>query len=680
MATSEDVSNDNDPSSAVTLLTSGGDRPTERRFASPAPQHEPDGLDVRAGSVLANRYHLEELVGSGGMGVVFRATDSQMPGVRVAIKLLNGEMRKEPELLNMLRESVRKARALPHPNIAGVYSVESDGQNNFVIMELLVGQTLESMLNNEFARGLPLRLARVLIGDLCGALAYVHDHNVIHCDIKPSNIFVTPSGRAKLFDFDIARSVRGQVGYFDANRIGAHTRSYASIEIAECGKPDPRDDIYALACVAYEMLSGRHPFGGASAREAREQHLRAEPLPSLSHRENQVLLQALKFEREDRLPRMEALGSALRGNDARRTSDRWLPPKWTAAVVGVLLCVPLAWWLWMTFWGTLRTPQPLLPASRVAVEHAQALAKRATELVVDQSDETLQRGLASLESARNAQGDEQRLLGAQTANAELLSALGRSPRVARLGTPEPELQQALQLCQQMGFAGLKCSAKDLADEAPRFVSLRPFTLDATAVTNGEFARFVAATRWRTAAETEGRLYSLNPALGRTEVLRGQSWRTLQATAAGRGEAADRLAVLGVDLASARAYCKWKGQRLPTEDEWEYIARGPSARQFPWGNQPQPPGPLPTGPVPTQAVVTNMAAREADGASSLGGSIAEWTESHTKDEQVLRGGSWLLPQAYFQRLAARRLAPPGASLDDAGFRCAKSVDSWPADRR
>jgi formylglycine-generating enzyme required for sulfatase activity len=136
-----------------------------------------------------------------------------------------------------------------------------------------------------------------------------------------------------------------------------------------------------------------------------------------------------------------------------------------------------------------------------------------------------------------------------------------------------------------------------------------------------------------------------------------------------------LPVLGVDLASARAYCKWKGQRLPTEDEWEYSARGPAARQFPWGDQPQPPEPL----FKQAVAVTGLATKVTDGARSLGGNIAEWTESYTKGERVLRGGSWLLPQAYFQRLAARRLEPPGAALD-AGFRCAKSVESWPEGSR
>jgi len=581
----------------------------------------PGAAQVASGTVLSGRYRLEEVLGSGGMAVVYAATDLLMPGVRVAIKLLMPELREQPELLNVLRESVRKVRALPHPHIAGVYSVESDGTNDFVIMELLQGQTLKALLDSEYARGLPLGMARTLIGDICSALAYAHDHGVIHSDIKPSNIFVTPSGRAKLFDFDIARVLRGPVGYFDSRTIAAHTGSYASIESADGGAPDPRDDIYSVACVIYEMLSGSHPYGGESATQARDRGLEAKPLPSLPKASNHALLRALRFNREERLASIEALQSAFAGEKPQRPAARSRPLMLGAIAVGLLLCVMLGVWL-------LRSPAAGTPG------------------------ETPRRVESTVLPADDSVPTHEDVPAADTS-----SAPSSSPRVTRLGSTPGQLEQALDLCRQLGFRSLRCSAKDLADESPRSVSLRPFVIDAAPVTNAEFGRFASATRRFTVAEKQGLLYAPNPAQGWNEVRRRQNWRTLRAAAAAQGEAADALPVLGMDLETARAYCAWQGKRLPSEDEWEYSARGREGRVFPWGDDPRPPEHWPKR------------------SGGLGGNVAEWTEAHTKGERVLRGGSWLLPQPYFQRLALRRLGPPGAALDSS-FRCAASVENWP----
>jgi serine/threonine protein kinase/formylglycine-generating enzyme required for sulfatase activity len=627
----------------------------------------PAQSEAAVGTTLCGRYRLDELLGQGGMGVVFRATDQQMPGVQVAIKLLKPEFRAQPELLNVLRESVRKVRSLPHPNIASVYSLDSDGVNDFVIMELLQGQTLQKLLDGEYARGLPLGLAQTLIADLCSALAYGHDHSVIHSDIKPSNIFVTPSGRAKLFDFDIARVLRGPVGYFDASQVGAITRAYSSIEMARGERPDPRDDVYALACVIYEMLSGAHPFDGVSAWEARDRGLQVKPLPTLSRHENHALSQALRFDRQDRLPSVEALQSAFAG---RKTTRAFLPqtqflPKrllpWVAGAIGLVICATVAWWSFRS--SPTQTQQTPTTRATAELDHARTLAVRAAQLGVDDHDESFRHAIALLDGVRGVDDPQRTLSQAQAASVALTSALAHAPRIARLGTTESQLQQALTLCRQLNTKQ-RCSPKDFADEAPRAVGLAPFQLDPAPVTNAEFARFVEVSGRRTAAETNGLLYAPDPVRRWDNALRGQSWRTLRDAAAARGEMPETRPVLGMDLDSARAYCKWKGKRLPSEDEWEYNARGQSGRVFPWGDQPDPPASASSG--------------APQGAGSSGSSrlaVAEWTETRVEGQRTLRGGSWLLPQPLFQRLALRRLPPPGAILD-ASFRCATSLESWP----
>jgi serine/threonine protein kinase len=636
-------------------------------------------------TVLSGRYRLDELLGQGGMGLVFRATDLRMPGVQVAIKLLKPALlQAQPELLSMLQESVRKSRLLPHPNIASIYSLEADGTNDFVVMELLQGQTLQSLLDGEYARGLPVALARRLIVDLCAALAYAHDHAVVHSDIKPSNIFVTPAGRAKLFDFDVARVVRGPTGYFDPGSVRAVTFAYASIEMVQGDKPDPRDDVYALACVIHEMLTGRHPFGGASALTARAQDRQAARLAVLGEHENRVLAEALCFERERRLPGVEALQKAfapapgtmrfaLPGAGLSSKLSSWLPRsrrgQMALGFAGTLACTVVAWTLLSP------SPQPAAPSPRetppspltVELDRAQALALRATALAIDIHDETLQHAVAQLSAARAEHDPANALQLAQAANLDFQAAIARSPRSAQLGTSDTQLAEALQLCRQLR---LRCAAKDLADEAPRWVSLRPFEIDAQPVTNGEFAGFVQATGHRTAAEIDGQLFVPDAVNGWDTVAHGQSWRTVRAAALTAGGPADSLPVLAMDLESARAYCRWKGKRLPGEDEWEYTARGPAAQVFPWGDQPVPPVPL-----PARAVALDGTALPAS-PRGLGGNVAEWTETRIAGQRVLRGGSWLLPQPFFQRLALRRNPTTSGAAMDSSFRCAASLESWP----
>ena len=250
--------------------------------------------EVSVGTLLGGRYRLERVIGEGGMGVVFLASDQEVKGENFAIKVLKPAIREYPEALDLLREEVRRTRALGHPNIVGVYSLNSERSNVYMIMEYLEGKTLGSLIDEDFGRGVPFMRAWPLIEDMCAGLAFAHDQSVVHSDIKTSNVFITMGGKAKLLDFGIARAARGRTKRFDPGGLGALTPTYASCEMLDGRNPDARDDIYSLACVIYEMLSGKHPFNEGTAVEARDQlseMLRQDSLDARSTAEYQPLLE-----------------------------------------------------------------------------------------------------------------------------------------------------------------------------------------------------------------------------------------------------------------------------------------------------------------------------------------------------------------------------------------------------
>src|SRR6202521_1859465 len=270
---------------------------------------------LAVGELLGGRYRIERELGEGGMGVVYLATDDQVPGERFAIKVLRDEL--QPGALVLMREEVRKTRKLSHQNIIDVHSVNVDGQRLYVLMEYLEGKSLNMLLDEEFGRGIPFSHAWPIIEDVGAALSNAHDHNVVHSDLKPANVFLTISGRTKLLDFGIARVSRGPLLHAD---IGprALTPAYASCEMLEGKEADRRDDIYSFACLIYEMLCGERPFGELTALEARENAAQMPPLQGLSRERNAALAQALAFDREARTGTVETLLAGLASHAAPR--------------------------------------------------------------------------------------------------------------------------------------------------------------------------------------------------------------------------------------------------------------------------------------------------------------------------------------------------------------------------
>lgn len=299
------------------------------------------------GVTLKGRYYLERKIGQGGMGIVFRARD--MEGERLgseellAIKVLTSEFRSHPDALKALHEEVRKSRTLAHPNIVSVYTFDRDGQNVFMAMEYLEGKSVAALIDEDYARGMPFSSAWPIIEGMGKALAYAHDRGIVHSDFKPSNVFVTVGGKAKVIDFGIARAARGtQQGRFDAAVLGAMTPGYASCEMLEDQAPDPRDDVFALGCVIYELLSGRHPFNKRPATEARDSGMTYRPIETLTRRQNKALARALAFSREERTPSVESLLHELQAG--ARSLPR-APLIAAGAVAAVAVLAAGGWWL-----------------------------------------------------------------------------------------------------------------------------------------------------------------------------------------------------------------------------------------------------------------------------------------------------------------------------------------------
>ncbi|HTV52300.1 MAG TPA: protein kinase [Steroidobacteraceae bacterium] len=295
-------------------LACGGPRTPAATPGSADPAAPSGAAGLCIGERLSGRYRIERELGDGGMGVVYLVSDEQVAGETFAVKLLKGPF--DAGSLELLREEVHKTRKLSHPNIVDVHSINVDGSRLYMLMEYLEGKSLRALLSEEFARGMPFSHAWPIIEDVGAALGYAHDHNVIHADLKPENIFVTSAGRTKLLDFGIARvRRRSEPSRGSAPRM--LTPGYASCEVLQGRYPDRRDDIYSFACVIYEMLCGELPFGEVDALEARTLATQVSPLRTLTARQNAALAQGLAFAREARPASLEQLLAGLAADGPR---------------------------------------------------------------------------------------------------------------------------------------------------------------------------------------------------------------------------------------------------------------------------------------------------------------------------------------------------------------------------
>ncbi len=259
--------------------------------------------------ILKQRFILDEKLGSGGMGTVYRAKDLRKVEAQdrqpyVAIKVLNNDFRAHPDAFIALQREASKSQGIPHPNIVSIFDFDKDGDVPYMMMELLQGQELATLLK-DYPSGLPDAMLWKLVEGMCAGLKRAHASGITHSDFKPGNIFVTQDGTAKILDFGIARAVRvhqhdGDDTAFDPAKLAALTPAFASREMLLGETPEPADDIYSLAVVIYLMLTGRHPYDRVRADEAAAQGMRPERVKRLTRRQWRTLARALELERSNR--------------------------------------------------------------------------------------------------------------------------------------------------------------------------------------------------------------------------------------------------------------------------------------------------------------------------------------------------------------------------------------------
>jgi TolB-like protein len=293
-------------------------------------------------------YRITAAIGAGGMGEVYRATDTKL-GRDVAIKMLPAAVAQDPERLARFEREARSLASLNHPNIVTIFSVEEADGSRFLAMELVEGETLDTLIA---AGGLPLSRFFEIAVPLADALSAAHERGIVHRDLKPGNVMVTREGRVKVLDFGLAKleaadsrpdltstPTESRANLTSEGQVFG-TVAYMSPEQTRGGKVDARSDVFSLGVVLYQMLTGERPFQGASSVDMISSILRDTP-PAVTDRRGdlpqhlaRILRRCLEKEPRDRYQTSRDVYNELRDLRNETSSPPPAPSPPSEVVVG----------------------------------------------------------------------------------------------------------------------------------------------------------------------------------------------------------------------------------------------------------------------------------------------------------------------------------------------------------
>ena len=354
------------PPEAATVFLDDGDTSDE---GQQAPNEAPPRV-VAVGDYFANRFALLELIGVGGMSRVFKATDTarsddSSTASFVAVKVLTRPFNDQSGSFAEFQKEVQKLHSLSHPNIVRLFECGRDGASVFMTMEYLVGASLYERLHADAKNpAAPREDAHAIVTAIASALEYAHANDVVHGDLKPGNVIITDHGEIKLIDFGIAWWIaRPKTALERREAAKSHftagvTPRYASPQLMARHKPEIGDDVYGLACLAYETFIGIHPFDDGNGTQT----LRFPPpmRPGLTVSQYNAVVNGLQFERRKRTSTVREFMDEFAAASPRTAWKK--PAAWAAAAILALL---IGWFIGRPSPNTEVPPVVLQPETHV---------------------------------------------------------------------------------------------------------------------------------------------------------------------------------------------------------------------------------------------------------------------------------------------------------------------------